>query len=66
MKTKFFPDSSHPVQLEQDQGPIQLDNFFPYHGAHEGSTYDILDKNWSPHIRINNPSNCKADPTNSG
>ena len=28
--------------------------------------YNFQDKNWIPHIGINNPSNCKADTKNKG
>ena len=36
----------------------------PIHGAHGMFFYDPHDKNWIPHIEINNPSNCEADTKN--
>ena len=47
-----------------DHGRIQLDTKFPFHGAYGRLTYDLLDKNWIPHIGKTNPSNCKADTKN--
>ena len=41
-------------------------NKHPFHGAHGRLTYDLHDKNWMPHIGINNPSNCKVDTKNKG
>ena len=35
-------------------------------GAHGRLTYDLHDKNWIPHIGINNLSNCKANTKNKG
>ena len=63
---QVFPDSAHEAELERYQGHIKLDNKFPFHGAHERLTYDLQDKNYIPHIGINNPSNCKADTKNKG
>ena len=42
------------------------DENFPYQGVHEKLTYDVHDKNWIPHIGINDPSSCKVDSKNSG
>ena len=56
-----FPDSAHQAEIERYQGHIKLDDKFPFHGAHGRLTYDLHDKNWIPHIEINNPSKCKAD-----
>ena len=56
-----FADSVHQAELERYHGHIKLDEKYPYNGAHGQLTYDIHDKHWIPHIRINNPSNCKAD-----
>ena len=53
---QVFADSVH-----QYQGHINLDEKYPYNGAHGGLTYDKHDKHWIPHIGINNPSKCKAD-----
>ena len=63
---QVFPDSAHQAELEKCQGHIKLDDKFPFHGAHGRLTYDIHDKNWIPHIKINNPSNCEADTKNKG
>ena len=63
---QVFADSAHQAELEKYQGHIRLDNKFPFHGAHGRLKYDILDKNWVPHIGINNPSNSKADTKNIG
>ena len=54
----------HQSELERYQGHINLDDKFPFHGAHGRLTYDLFDKNWIPHIGIKNPSNCKADTKN--
>ena len=43
---------------------IKLDDKYPFHNAHGRLTYDLHDKKWVPHIRINNLSNCKADTKN--
>ena len=58
---QVFPDLAHQAELEKHQGHIRLDTKFSFHGAHGRLTYDLHDKNWLPHIGINNPSNCKAD-----
>ena len=58
---QVFADSVHQAELERYQGHIQLDEKYPYNGAHRRLNYDIHDKHWIPHIGINNPSNCKAD-----
>ena len=50
-----FRDSGHQAELERYQGHIQLDEKYPYNGAHGRLTYDIKDKHWIPHIGINNP-----------
>ena len=63
---QVFPDSAHQAELEKNQGHIRLDTKFPFHGSHGRLTYDLHDKNWIPHIGINNPSNCKADTKNKG
>ena len=52
--------------MEGYQGNVRLDNKYPYQGAHGRLSYDLHDKNWIPHIRINNPSNCKADTKTMG
>ena len=57
---QIFPDSAHQAELEIYQGHIKLDDEFPFHGSGR-LTYDLNDKNWIPHIAINNSSNCKAD-----
>ena len=49
MNFQVFPDVAHQAELEK------LDR------AHGRLTYDLHDKNWIPHIGINNPSSCKAD-----
>ena len=61
---QVFPDSAHRAELERYQGHIKLDEKYPFHSAHEQLTYDLHDKNWIPHIGINNSSKCKADPKN--
>ena len=61
VKFQVFPDSAHQAELEKHQGHIRLDTKFPFHRTHGKITYDLHDKNWIPHIGINNPSNCKAD-----
>ena len=61
-----FPDSAHQSELERYQGHLKLDDKFPFHGANGRLTYDLHDKNWIPHIGINNPSNYKADIKNKG
>ena len=58
---QVFPDSAHQAELEKYQRHIRLDKKFPFHGAHGRLTYDLHDKNWIPHIGINNPSYCKAE-----
>ena len=63
---QFFPDLAHQAELEKHQGHIRLDTKIPFHGAHGKLTYNLHDKNWIPHIGINNPSNCKADTKNKG
>ena len=63
---QVFPDSAHQAELEKYQSHIRLDNKFPFQGAHGRLTYDLHDKNWIPHIGINNPSKCKADTKNKG
>ena len=65
VKFWVFPVSAHQQQLEHHHGHIQLDDKFPYHGAHGRLTCDLHDKNWIPHIGINSTSNCKADTKNS-
>ena len=59
-----FSDSVHQAELERYQGHIKLDDKYPFNGAHGRLTYDPDDKHWIPHIRINDPSNCKADTKN--
>ena len=61
---QVFPDSAH--QAESYQVHIRLDEKFQCHGAHGRLIYDLHDKNWIPHIEINNPSNCKADTKKQG
>ena len=63
---QVFLDSAHPAELERYRGHIQLDDKNLYNSAHRKSTYGLHDKNWIPHIRINNPSNFKADTKNKG
>ena len=63
---QVFADSVHRAQLERYQGHIKLDEKYPYNGAHGRLTYEIHDKHWIPHNRINDPSNCKADTKNTG
>ena len=58
---QVFADSVHQAEIERYQGHFQLDERYPHNGAHRRLTYDIHDKHWIPHIRINNPSNCKAE-----
>ena len=58
---QVFPDSAHQAELKKYQSHLRVDNKFLFHGAHERITYDLHDKNWIPHIEINNPSNCKAN-----
>ena len=66
MNVQVFPDSAHQAELERYQGHIKLNDKFPFHGAHGSLNYDLHDKNWIPHIGINNNSNCKADTQNKG
>ena len=63
---QVFPDSAHQAELERYKEHKELDDQFPFRGAHERLTYDLHDKNWIPHIAINNPSNCKTDTKNKG
>ena len=63
---QFFPDLPHQAELEKYLGHIRLDTKFPFHGAHGRLTDDLNNKNWIPHIGINNPSSCKADTKNKG
>ena len=56
-----FADTTHKAEFEGYQGHIRLEDKIPYHGANGRLTYDLHDKNWITHIRINNPSNCKAE-----
>ena len=63
---QVFPNSANQAQLEIYQGHVQLCDKFPYHGAHGRLTYDLHDKNWKLHIRIKNPSICKAGTKKSG
>ena len=63
---QVFPDSPHQAELEKHQGHIQIDAKFLFHGAYGRLTYDLNDKNWIPHLGINNSSNCKADTKNKG
>ena len=63
---QVFPDSAHQAELERYQGHIRLDTKNSYHGAHGRLTFDLHDKNWIPHIGINNHSNCEADTKNIG
>ena len=63
---QVFSDSVHQAELERYQRHIQLDEKYPYNGAHGRLTYDIKYKHWIPHIGINNLSNCKADTKNKG
>ena len=63
---QVFTDSAHQAELERYQGHIRLDDKYPYNGAHRRINYNLHDKNWIPHIGINNPSNCKADTKNKG
>ena len=63
---QVFPDSAHQAELEKYQGHIRLDRNFPFRGTHGRLTYDLHDKQWIPHIGINDPSNCKADTKNKG
>ena len=65
VKFHNFPDSAHQVQLEQAQGYFQIDKKLPYHGAHGQLTDEIHNKNWKPHIGIDNLSNCTAEMQNS-
>ena len=58
---QVFPDSAYQAELERYQGHLKLDDKYQLHGAHGRLNYDLHDKNWIPHIGINNPSNCKAD-----
>ena len=58
---QVFPDLAHQAELEKHQGHIRLDKNFPFHGTHGRLTCDLHDKQWIPHIGINDPSNCKAD-----
>ena len=52
--------------MKNTKDQLRLDTKFPFHGAHRRLKYDLNDKNWIPHIGINNPSNCKADTKNKG
>ena len=63
---QVFSDSAHQAELEKYEGHIKLDDKFPFHGAHGRLTYDFHDKNWIPHIEINNSSKCKADTKKKG
>ena len=63
---QVFQDSAHPAELEKYQGHIKLDDKYTFHGAHGQLTYNLHDKNWIPHIGINNSSYCKADTKNKG
>ena len=65
-KNFVFPGVAHQAELEKHQDTIRLDTKFPLYGAHGRLTYDLHDKNWKPHIGINNPSNCKVDTKNKG
>ena len=50
VKFQVFPDSAHPAKFEQHQSHLQLDDKFPYHGAHGSLSYGIHDNNWIHHI----------------
>ena len=63
---QVLADFVHQAELERYQGLVQLDEKYPYNGAHGSLTYDIHDKHWIPHIGINNPSKCKANTKNKG
>ena len=63
---QVFSDSAHQAELERYQGHKKIDDKFPFHGALGKLTYDLHDKNWIPHVRINNPSDCNADTKNKG
>ena len=63
---QVFADSVNQAELERYQGHDQLDEKYPYNGAHGRLIFDIHDKHWKPHIGINDPSNCKADTKNKG
>ena len=56
-----FPDSVHQAEFQRYQGHIKLNDIYQFHDAHGRLTYNLYDKNWIPHIRINTPSNRKAD-----
>ena len=66
VKFQVFPDSARQAELDRYQGHIKLDDKYPFHGAHGQLTYNLHDKNWIPHIGINNPSNYEADTKNKG
>ena len=55
---QVFPDSAHQAELERYQGQMKLDDKYQIHGSH--------DKNWIPHIKKNNHSDCKIDTKNKG
>ena len=61
---QVFPDVAQQAELEKHQGHIRIDTKFSFHGPNGKLTYDFHDKNWIPHIGINNFSNCKADTKN--
>ena len=63
---QVFADSVHQAEFERYQGHIKLDERYLYNGEHGRLTYGIHDKHWTPHIGINNPSNCKADTKDKG
>ena len=56
---QVFDDSVHQAELERYQRLVQLDEKYPYNGAHGRLFYDIHDKHWIPHIGINDPSTAK-------
>ena len=57
---QLFPDAAHEAEFERCQGHTKIDDKYPLQSAHGCSTYDLHDKKWIPHIRLNNPSNFKA------
>ena len=61
---QIFADPVHQAEHERYQGYVQLDEKYPYNGAHGRLIYDVHDKHWISHNEINNPSNCKADIKN--
>ena len=61
---QVFTDSVHQAEVERYQGHINLDEKYPYNGAHGRLTNDIYDQHWIPHIGINNPLNCKIETKN--